>query len=198
MNSGLVRQATAADVEELSLLLQQAFKENPFHRWLYASEDDWKGKSHRSFAVVLRPRIRKGTVWTTQERIGAALWDAPGTTPGVLSQLSLGLKMLPLLGARLPEAARAMRVIADMRSREPHWYLAVLATRVDSQRRGFGALLLSHTLHKADEAGVPVCTETSDPRNLPFYKRFGFVVSDEVTVSNGPVVWSLRRSPRRS
>ncbi|MCL4540292.1 MAG: GNAT family N-acetyltransferase, partial [Bacteroidetes bacterium] len=80
--------------------------------------------------------------------------------------------------------------------REPHWYIQVLGVHPNHQGKGLGGKLLRPVLQKADEAGVAVYLESSNPKNLDFYRKHGFKVTEEIIPVDGcPVVRRLLRKP---
>ncbi|HMC38594.1 MAG TPA: GNAT family N-acetyltransferase [Acidimicrobiales bacterium] len=78
----------------------------------------------------------------------------------------------------------------------PHWYLGVVATRPDRQGGGLGARILAPVLELCDRQGVPAYLESSNPRNLPFYYRQGWVETGEIVVPEGPTLFPMWREPR--
>jgi GNAT superfamily N-acetyltransferase len=102
----------------------------------------------------------------------------PAFPPDVLERLSL-------LGATMTAA----------HPQSPHWYLNVLSTLPEQQSRGLGARTLSPVLTICDEQVVPAYLESSNPRNIPFYRRQGFVVTGEIKVPGGPSLFPMWRDP---
>lgn len=47
----------------------------------------------------------------------------------------------------------------------------------------------------AAAAAVPVWLETSNPRNLAYYRRLGFEVVDELAAPPVPPVWTMAARP---
>jgi predicted acetyltransferase len=100
-----------------------------------------------------------------------------------------GLNKLPeVLGA---EAWRRFAAVNDYIERlhpqevpEPHWYLMLIAVDSPRQGQGMGGALLKLILDRADRDGVPAYLWTVQPKNVPFYKRYGFRI---VTESAEPV-----------
>jgi GNAT superfamily N-acetyltransferase len=88
------------------------------------------------------------------------------------------------------------KAIDDAHPREPHWYLGILGTDPTYQGRGVGSALLDVVLPRVDEQGLPAYLETQKEENLPFYRRFGFEVSDEMRVPGAPPLWGMRRQPQ--
>ena len=60
-----------------------------------------------------------------------------------------------------------------------------------------GARLLAPVLARCDRDGLPAYLESSNPRNLPFYERHGFVRRTAVPLPSGcPLVTPMWRDPR--
>ncbi|MGO9344480.1 MAG: GNAT family N-acetyltransferase [Acidimicrobiales bacterium] len=78
----------------------------------------------------------------------------------------------------------------------PHWYLVLLGCDPAWQRQGHGSALLAPVLQRADEDGIPAYLETQKQENLPWYRRHGFEVVQEITARGCPRMWAMRRDPR--
>ena len=72
---------------------------------------------------------------------------------------------------------------------QEHWYLDFVGTSNKARGKGLGSLLLEAGLSH----GLPVYLESSNPRNLGFYKRHGFQVTGEPVMKAGPPQWTLWR-----
>ena len=48
------------------------------------------------------------------------------------------------------------------------------------QGKGYGSKLIQVGIERAEKAGVPCYLESSNVKNVPFYKRHGFQVLEEV------------------
>jgi ribosomal protein S18 acetylase RimI-like enzyme len=79
---------------------------------------------------------------------------------------------------------------------EPHLYLSVLGTDPSAQGRGIGSALLTPALAQCDADGVPAYLESSKERNVAFYARHGFRVTEELDLPRGPRMWLMWREPR--
>jgi GNAT superfamily N-acetyltransferase len=80
--------------------------------------------------------------------------------------------------------------------REPHWYLQMLGTDPELQGKGIGSALLAQVLERCDRGGQKVYLEASKEKNIPFYARHGFAVSEEMHMPRGPTIWAMWRDPR--
>jgi predicted N-acetyltransferase YhbS len=101
-------------------------------------------------------------------------------------------------GANLPVALKTLSVIEKAHPKEPHYYLAILGTRPDRQSRGTGSALMRPVLEKCDADGIPAYLESSKEQNIAFYARFGFEVTGEIQLPNGPTLWPMWRNPGRT
>ena len=52
-------------------------------------------------------------------------------------------------------------------------------------------------LERCDAEGLPAYLESSKERNVPFYRRHGFEVREEIHFGpGGPPMWPMWRAPR--
>ncbi|GAB3135516.1 acetyltransferase [Tsukamurella serpentis] len=112
---------------------------------------------------------------------GAAYWDPPGYTPSVLRRLAA----IPVLAAGVSTGLRRgavfARAVAERRPTEPHWYLSSLGATTPG--RGIGSALLEHGIERLTG---PAYLESSNPRNVPLYRRFGFEPLAPILLPGGP------------
>jgi ribosomal protein S18 acetylase RimI-like enzyme len=192
-----VRNARAADLRAVSLVLARAFRDDPVHRWILPGEFDWALASDGFFAMVLRDMLRHESVFTTEAREGAALWVPPYPQPASLRErLGMAVRWYAALGRRASEVGGQLARIERAHPPEPHWYLAVLGTDPRHQGRGVGSALLAPILARCDGDRVPAYLESSKRTNVPFYERHGFRVLDELAIRGGPVIWRMQREAR--
>jgi len=74
-------------------------------------------------------------------------------------------------------------VIKKLYPKTPFCYLWFIGTSPDVQRKGIGSTLLKTLLDQCDQQDLPVYLETSVERNLPWYKKWGFTVYEELDLS---------------
>lgn len=180
-------------------LLARTFWDDPVVEHLLPHEPTRYRRLRHLYAFVLADGRRRGLVHTTPELESIAVWQAPGrrsTGPGdVVRALPMGLRAFG--PTRIPKALATLDAIERRHPREPHWYLELLGT--DPLRKGRGAAggLLGPVLDNADRDGLPAYLESSKAANVGFYERWGFEVTDELTLPNGgPPMWLMWRTPR--
>jgi len=128
-----------------------------------------------------------------------------GPEAGALALLPPGAWPTPLhrtlRAVALPRALPTLRLIRAglhlehkiraLHPAQPHVYVYLLGVHPERKGQGKGATLLRHARAMSAEAGCVTHLETSNPVNLPFYKRFGLEVATEITSHGGPPVWTM-------
>ena len=192
-----VRKAGKADAGALAGLLARAFDDDPLMTWMFPRPERRRACLPRMFRGLLRPALALDEVYTTEALDGAAFWNPPGTFPlGGWANARMGLTMALLMGRRLPSCAPGLLYFDRHHPRDPHWYLQMLGTEPARQGLGVGTALLVPMLERCDAAGLPVYLEASKERNVPYYARHGFEVTEEMQVPKGPKLWAMWRRPR--
>jgi GNAT superfamily N-acetyltransferase len=192
-----VRNAREQDAGVLSAILAAAFYDDPVTSWVFpepTARPAQLGVVFFGLAGAFLPD--RGTVHLLDDA-SASFWRAPGFdhahAEGDSDQAPPGLS-LPA------DAVERLRIVADAVARAhptaPHWYLNVLGTRPDRQGKGLGARVLDPVLAICDSEGVAAYLESSNPRNIPFYRRLGFEASGQITVPDGPSLYPMWRQPR--
>ncbi len=143
-------------------------------------------------------------VWVAREEdliVGAAVWLPPGAYPRGrrrdAANLLHDLRSVHRLGTRAIAGMRLYGAIdrAHHRVDEPHWYLALLGSDPGWQRRGVGSALVGTVLERADRERTVAYLETQKAENVPWYRRHGFEVVDELRPRGCPTMWAMRREP---
>lgn len=205
------------DLGEAAELLARAFDADPISRRLLPDPGERQRMGVCSariqldgalpfahvFGVAENGTLRAVAIWlppgTHAARVRPALhalWLLPPLLPsavGVAPRLACTLLTAPTHVARLALTRRA--AVARARG-QPSWFLAVLGTDPAHQGRGFGGMLLTHVLHRADADRTSAWLETDSPANVALYERFGFTVDAHVPA--GPTLppwWLMVRPP---
>jgi GNAT superfamily N-acetyltransferase len=199
------------DVVELSrprtgpvaAVMSRAFADNPMTVHCVPDESSRADKLTWFFGVALRCGVAYGTVHTTAEGEGAAIWLPPGATSlGVLQLARQGFLTAPFrigMGPlrRLFGALNHFERLHERLQPSPHWFLFLMGVDPPLQGRGIGSRLMQPGLRSADEAGLPCYLETDKEINVRFYAGHHFEVVHEGDVPGGGFhFWTMRRAPR--
>ncbi len=192
-----IRNARPADVKTIARMLALAFDDDPLTTWMFPDPPARHARLPRMFRALLREALPLDEVYTTESLRGAAIWNPPGTFPlGWRGNARMGWTMARLLRHRLVDRAEGLLYFDRHHPKEPHWYLQMLGTEPEWQGKGIASSLLSPILERCDHSGHRVYLEASKEKNIPFYARHGFVVTEEMQVPKGPTVWAMWRDPR--
>ncbi len=197
------RPATRADVTPLSSTLGRAFFDDPVMSWMLPDADKRRRKLHRLFASLTRHHhLAQGGVEVVPDGGGgigaAALWDPPGRWRQTRSEELRAMPgLLMTFGGSLLRGMAVEEMMKKQHPEEPHWYLAVIGSDPGVRGTGYGQVLMRSRLDRVDAEHAPAYLESSNPDNVPYYQRFGFEVTGELTLPNGgPSLIPMWRPPR--
>lgn len=76
-------------------------------------------------------------------------------------------------------------------------HLSMVGTLTASRGQGVGSALMRYTLKKHDESNLYdyYYLESSNPKNVPFYERHGFVVTGDAKVMGEKATFMIRKKP---
>jgi len=194
----VVRRATKGDVTAMAAQLARTFLDDPVSSHIFRNEARREAALRAFFRTQMQADyLPFGGCYTTEGYSGSAIW-APAGKPlqtGLSGILALW-PVLPYVASNLGTTMRLLSLLETKHPRQPHWYLATLGTAVEQQGKGVGAALLRPVLEHCDAEGIPCYLESSKERNLPFYRRHGFEVVEEVPLpDDGPALWTMWREP---
>jgi len=196
-----VRAATSSEFPELARTLARAFADDPVMCWFLPDPHRRQERIEAFFRDLELggPFGRVGEVTTTADLDASAVWLPPERWRlPVLDQLRMLPAMIRIVSLRyIGSRLSGFRKVEQRHPASPaHWYLATLGTDPSRQGRGLGSALLADKLAHLDAEGIPSYLESSKERNVPFYERHGFVVTDTYDLPDGPRLWLMWRDPR--
>jgi ribosomal protein S18 acetylase RimI-like enzyme len=195
LGDDLVR-AGKGDAKLIARITADAFRDDPFNRWLFGSFAGMAGVFGALARHVYTPR---GLCYRLGEE-GAAMWMLPG------GNSEPPLRALPALyGSVLFLSSRGAKrrtdaTVAAMTRHHPefpHAYLFTIGVRPRGRGKGNGRRLITPVLEACDRAGLPVYLENSNPANRGFYGSCGFTRRAMIEVAPGaPPLEAMLRQPR--
>jgi ribosomal protein S18 acetylase RimI-like enzyme len=195
------RPATPDDSKELAAATARAFEDDPLFEWFLPDASTRLAKMTAMYEAIL-PRMARVSfieVTTTTDVSGIGIWAGPEKwDPPATAMLGAMPKLLRRVGLRpVAKLASAMGALKKAHPKEPHWYLAGLATDPPHQRTGVGTALVTPKLEVCDKEHLGAYLETQKAANVPYYERFGFRVTKEIDLpKGGPHLWLMWRDPQ--
>jgi ribosomal protein S18 acetylase RimI-like enzyme len=151
------------------------------------------------FSLTLRPRIRRGAVFTSACQRAVGAWTDSEHGPNPFQFLLSGVQCLSLMGSRAPLAVVGFMKTVPRQPKHPHFYLSLLAVDPPYQGQGLGSDLLFSLLSLSDQKNVPVYLEATSEHSFRFYQRHGFQLSETLQLPyRGPTLWLMNREPHHA
>ena len=180
------RKATAVDVSLICTTFARSFWDDPVMRWLFPDDDVFRdgtvmqGFFQRVMAhdcTLVTPDVAAFSMWIPPTRPELDVDTGPSEAPSD-EMLAKFIALREALVSNTPE--------------EDHWYLQMVGTHPDWQRRGIGSTLIREGLSWAERDGVPAYLETETIENVAYYRHLGFEVRTEWDVAaGGPHMWGM-------
>ncbi|MFD5601309.1 GNAT family N-acetyltransferase [Leucobacter sp. NPDC058333] len=197
----LVRTATLADLDQMTIALTEAFFDDPVWGPTFPDRDRRReqASAYWRFAATEALRFPESVVAVDPEGAVTALavWLPPGAD-------EISASSIPAYDALVadildPEAAVSLHAAGHAfetaRPSEPHAYLTLLAVAPEFGGRGEGMRLLREVLRRYDAAGTPTYLESSNPVNDVKYESLGYQPHGRVRLAGGAEVQTYWRDP---
>ncbi|MGO8147977.1 GNAT family N-acetyltransferase, partial [Rhizobium leguminosarum] len=84
--------------------------------------------------------------------------------------VAVGAKGATVRECAAPETTAIFEQMATYHPTEPHWYLTLIGVDPAHQGKGHGDVLMAYALARCDHDHTPAYLESSNPRNIPFYR----------------------------
>jgi ribosomal protein S18 acetylase RimI-like enzyme len=195
MTTNTVRAATPADEAAAIATLTLAFGIDPATRWTWPDPQDYLNTFPRFAKAFGGSGFLTGSAHIIGDYAGVALWLPPGVEP---DDAALGELMRTTASPQsMGDGAQLMQQMASYHPREPHWYLPLIGVDPKHQGKGLGGALLSHAVDICDRDGALAYLESSNPRNVPLYQRYGFEIMGRIQFGSSPTLVPMLRKPRR-
>lgn len=186
--------ATASDEASIIDVLVRANWADPAARWVWP--DSQRFLTH--FPSFVRAFGGKAfahrSAYYIDGYIGAALWLPPDVHPD--ENALIALLQRTVSDQIQKDVFAVFEQMGRYHPSEPHWYLPLMGVDPSQQSKGFGSALLQHILIQFDRDNKLAYLESSNPRNIPLYKRHGFELLGTIQTGTSPSISPMLRRPR--
>ena len=191
-----VKTAASSRRRQIVDVITLAFSSDPAARWIYPTSQQYLEYFPNFIRLFGGKAFETGSAYYTENFAAAALWLPPGAKSDEAGIVSLfESTVAPEI---LDDLFGVFEQMDAFHPTEPHWYLPMIGTDPSQQGRGYGSALLRHALAACDREGLPAYLESSNPRNVPLYERFGFEIQGIIQVGSSPPLYPMFRKPQKN
>lgn len=192
-----VHRATKREHPVLADLLARSFFDDPVMTWLIPEPRHRYGRLKSFYRAELDVYQRRNRIYTSSDHSAAALWAAPGNWKIKPSDIARGTpRQLSSFRHRAITGLGLLSTMEKQHPTEPHWYLGIIGADPARQGTGAGRAVMEVVLEECDEQGLGAYLESSKVANVPYYERYGFAVTGEISVDRSPTLYPMWRDPR--
>lgn len=193
-----MRRAVAADAAEVARVLAAGFTDDPIFTWVF--DDPGRREKLEAMFGFMAPEgaIPLGATFHLPGAV--ACWTPPDSPAWPKERFKRFVAVLVHVASsdELTRLTMLENAVETVRPRGSSWRLASIAVLPDHQGQGLGSTLVEAGLDLVDSEGYPAHLESTNPRNVPLYERFGFEVTEHVTLGeSGPTLTGMVRPARR-
>jgi len=189
-----IRSARSESEQQTTIaVITLAFSTDPMARWTFPDPAIYLRVWPEMVRAFGTNGFAHGAAHLAAGGAAAAMWLPPGVHPDSERLSALVEEHAPSL--RREDLARVLAQMETHHPSEPCWYLPLIGVDPCCQGRGYGSALLRYALEQCDRAGMPAYLESSSPRNIPLYQRYGFEIVGSIQAGASPTVVPMLRRP---
>jgi GNAT superfamily N-acetyltransferase len=189
--------ASRKDARQTGLITGDAFRDDPFNRWLLGNPAAINGVF---VPLAQHVYVPKGFCCRAGDE-GAAMWMLPDGDSSLGFWALRKLEFNAIFRASKGTIGRIEKTMAAMEAAHPsfrHAYLFTIGVRQRSRGTGLGRKLIQPVLDACDRTGTIAYLENSNPANTAFYHSSGFEQSGDPIhpEPDSPPLVPMTRQPR--
>lgn len=193
-SSGIIKTATILEEDSIVGVAMMGFSTDPAARWVYRDSHQYFTNIPRFIRAFAGKSFESGSAFYVEGFKGAALWLPPDVHPDEEALISLFEETAP--DEIKKDLFELFEQMGAYHPDEPHWYLPMIGVDPTQQNKGCGSALMRHALAVCDRENKPAYLESSNPRNISLYSRFGFEIIGTIQVGSSPPIFPMLRRPR--
>ena len=188
---------TAAESDEAGVIdaLKMAFVADPATRWVWPDPQKYLSNFSRFAKAFGGKAFECKSAHYVGNYSGAALWLPPNVHPDV--DMLIALLQSSGSDEAKKDGPEVFERMSSFHPNEPHWYLPLLGVDPLHHGKGFGSALIEHALILCDQDNKYAYLESSNPKNVPFYKRHGFETLGTIQINTSPPIIPMLRKPSK-
>lgn len=193
MHTPHIKTATASEEASTITVIGLAFSADPATRWTWPDPNQYLTHFPSFVKLFGGKAFTHDSAYYIDGYAGAALWLPPEVHPDEDALISL----LQSTGSTQvqKDGAAVFEQMGRYHPSEPHWYLPFIGVDPFHQGKGYGGALMEHALIPCDRDDTLAYLESSNPKNIPLYERYGFKLLGKIQVGTSPPIYPMLRAP---
>jgi ribosomal protein S18 acetylase RimI-like enzyme len=194
MAEQIIKIATAPDEASIIAVIVLAFSADPAVRWTWPDPQQYLRHFPNFVKALGGKAFAHGSAYYVDGYAGAAMWLPPEVSPDE----NVLVELLQLTGYApvQKDVFAVFEQMARYHPQEPHWFLPFIGVDPFQQGKGCGGALMQHALVPCDRDRKLAYLESSNPKNIPLYERYGFELLGTIQVRTSPPIFPMLRKPR--
>jgi hypothetical protein len=177
-------------------VLSKAFKNVPGVLWILKKDGQLATRLRILCAFCIEAAIKKGGAFITSDQKGVALIFKNTRRQNIFHWIKefVFLANRSIGWSRVWSMIQRERLIRSKRMKQEHLYFWMMGVEDNSNGLQTVIEIRDHMVNMSKEYNLPIVSETTVPRNLKTYQRYGFRIYDECYVpSEDLTIWFLVR-----
>ncbi len=174
--------AQHSDKELIVAILLDSFGENKSVNYIIKQDASRLTRIKKLLEYSFEICYLSGEIYLSDDKNACALVMLPENKKTTIKSVCLDAKFaLFCLGlANSKKAIAREEKIKAVHPALPMYYLWFIGVHHSQQKKGIGSKLLNEIINAAEKRNKIICLETSTLRNIPWYKKFGFTIYNEL------------------
>ena len=180
-----MKKATAADRSLVINMLTKCFNGNLSVNYIIKQDQHRVERIRSLIEYSIDVCSRFGEVVLSDDNKSCALILYPHLKRNTVKSILLDLKLI-LYAIGITGIVKTMKretLVKNLQHKQPMLYIWFIGVDTLHQHQGIGSSLLAEIILKAESKNLPIYLETSTLENLPWYRRMGFEVYDQLKLS---------------
>ncbi len=170
------------DKDHVVKILSESFADNKSVNYIIKQDQKTVKRIQNLMEYSFEICFRFGNIFLSDDKKGCALIIFPdkkkATAKSILLDAGLIFSSIGLFNIK--KAMDRESKIKKFHPKELMYYLWYIGVEPTEQGKGIGAKLLKEVIENASSTGRKIYLETSTLKNIPWYKKFGFKIYNEM------------------
>lgn len=192
-----MRKATSTDKPVIIDILSKSFDDNKSVNYIVQQDEKREQRIRALMDYSYEVCDAFGEVFISDDKKACALVLFPDQKKTTLNSILLDAKLI-LSCVGIGNIGKAMSRESKIKAIQPKddmYYLWFIGVDPKSQSQGAGTKIMNELIAKSEKMNRPIYLETSTMKNLPWYKKSGFEVYNELDL--GYNLFFLKRESKQ-